>query len=380
MTGNKSGKAKVYVMRPITASLLMALSGLPLANAQVGAYDPAPTVPRFTLAAEYNYIRANAPPAGCECFSLNGGDIQAGVTLRYWLRAVADVGGAHANAIGALGQNLTLFTYMGGPEVVLHGRRIETFAHGLFGAAHGSDSYFPTATTYSTSANSFAFKAGGGFDLNLSHRFAVRVIEVDYLHTGFPNAANNSQSHLVVGAGLVLHLHNKTWTPDPGNQRRNADKAMHDMDMQALKPPAPPPAPAPAPELSAPIAPAIAAVDNAPISEATFHEHIKDALFDYDSYALRPDAQQAVQEAAAFLKLHPAVQVLVGGYSDERGSADYNLALGDKRATATREALILNGVTPDRIETISYGKEKQVCTAEDEACFQLNRRAAFMPK
>ncbi|SEC13716.1 OmpA family protein [Terriglobus roseus] len=365
-------------MRLITASLLMALSGLPLANAQVGAYDPTPSVPRFTLAAQYNYIRANAPPAGCDCFSLNGGDLQAGVTIRYWLRGVADVGGAHANTIGPLGQNLTLLTYMGGPEVVLHGRRIETFAHGLFGAAHGSDSYFPTTTTYSTSATSFAYKVGGGFDYDLTHRLAIRVVEVDYLHTGFPNAANNSQSHLVVGAGLVFHLRNKTWTPDPGNQRRDANKAMHDMDMQALKPPTPPPsAPAPAPAAPPPPAPV---VDNAPISEATFHEHIKDALFDYDSYALRPDAQQAVQEAAAYLKLHPSVMVLVGGYSDERGSADYNLALGDKRATAAREALILNGVSPDRIETISYGKEKQVCTAEDEACFQLNRRAAFMPK
>jgi peptidoglycan-associated lipoprotein len=368
-------------MRRITAAFLMATAGLPLAHAQVGAYDPSPTVPRFTLAAQYNYIRANAPPAGCECFSLNGGDLQAGVTMRYWLRAVADVGGAHASTIGTLGQNLTLFTYMGGPEVVLHGRRIETFGHGLFGAAHGSDSYFPTATSYSTSANSFAYKLGGGFDFDLSHRLALRVVEVDYLHTGFPNAANNAQSHLVIGAGLVLHLHNRMWTPDPGNRNRDAHKAMRDMDMQAIKQPQPPPvaAAAPAPAPTAPAA-VIAAVDNAPISEATFHEHIKDALFDYDSYALRPDAQQAVQEAAAFLKLHPAVQVLVGGYSDERGSADYNLALGDKRATAAREALILNGVSPDRIETISYGKEKQVCTAEDEACFQLNRRAAFLPK
>jgi len=357
----------------------MVLFGLPLAHAQVGAYDPAPTVPRFTLAGEYNYIRANAPPAGCDCFSLNGGSIQGGVTLRYWLRAVVDVGGAHANTIGALGQNLTLLTYMGGPQVVLHGRRIETFAHGLFGAAHGSDSYFPTNTTYSTSANSFAYKLGGGFDYALTHRLAVRVVEVNYLHTGFPNAANNSQSHLVIGAGLVLHLRTKTWTPDPGNQRRDANRAMHDMDMQALKPPPPATAAAPAPPPPPPPAPA-AAVDNSPVSEAAFHENIKDALFDYDSYALRPDAQQAVQEAAAFLKLHPAVKVLVGGYSDERGSADYNLALGEKRATAARDALILNGVTPDRVDTISYGKEKQVCTAEDEACFQLNRRAAFMPK
>lgn len=362
------------------APLLMVILGLPLAHAQVGAYDPTPIVPRFTLAGEYNYIRANAPPASCNCFSLNGGDIQAGVTIRYWLRAVADVGGAHANAIGSLGQNLTLFTYMGGPEIVFHGRRIETFAHGLVGAAHASDSYFPTATTYSTSANSFAYKAGGGFDFALSHLLAVRVVEVNYLHTGLPNGMGNSQSHLTIGAGIVLRLHNRSWTPDPGNQRRDADKSMHDMDVQAMK--APPQvaaaAPPPPPVVIAPVVAPV--IDTAPISAETFHDNIKDALFDYDSYSLRPDAEHAVQQAAAYLKIHTSVKVLVGGYSDERGSADYNLALGDKRAQAARDALILNGISPDRIETISYGKEKQVCTAEDETCFQLNRRAEFMPK
>ena len=363
------------------APLLLATLGLPLAHAQAGAYDPIPVVPRFVLAGEYNFIRGNAPPNGSQRFNLNGGSIQGGVTLRYWLRAVGDFGAARATAIGPLGQNLTLMTYMGGPQVVFHGRRVETFVQGLVGAAHGSDSYFPTSTSYTTSATSLAYKAGGGFDIALSHRFSVRAVEVNYLHTGFNNGGNNSQNHLTVGAGIVLKLHNRTWTPDPGNQRRDANKATHDMDLQIGKPPAQAAAAALSPA-SAPVAPPAAAplVDDAPISEATFHEHVKDALFDYDSYALRPDAQQAVEEAAAYLKEHPSLHVVVGGYSDERGSADYNLALGEKRATTARDALVLHGVSPDRLETISYGKEKQVCSTENEACFQQNRRAGFMPK
>jgi peptidoglycan-associated lipoprotein len=213
----------------LTAPVVLALLVLPLAHAQAGRYDILPAVPRFTLAGEYNYIRANAPPSGCECFSLNGASVQGGLTLRYWLRAVADVGYSRTSSIGTLGQDLTLTTYMGGPQIVLHGRRVETFAHALVGGAHGADSYFPTGTSYTTSASSFAYKLGGGFDYSLNHFLAVRIIEVNYLHTGFPNAANNSQNHLVIGTGIVLHLRNSAWAPDSGPGRRDGKRAMREM-------------------------------------------------------------------------------------------------------------------------------------------------------
>jgi peptidoglycan-associated lipoprotein len=112
-------------------------------------------------------------------------------------------------------------------------------------------------------------------------------------------------------------------------------------------------------------------------NDVVFHENVQDALFDYDSYQIRPDAQLAVDHAAVYLKNHPEIHVLVGGYSDERGSAEYNVALSEKRANAARNALIAAGVDADRLEIISYGKETQVCTDETEACWQQNRRAAF---
>jgi peptidoglycan-associated lipoprotein len=111
--------------------------------------------------------------------------------------------------------------------------------------------------------------------------------------------------------------------------------------------------------------------------EAIFHENVQDALFDYDSADIRPDAQTAIEHAAKYLQDNPSIRVLVGGYADERGSAEYNLALGEERANAARNALIAAGVDADRIQVISFGKEAQICTAETESCWQQNRRAAF---
>ncbi|RXH56571.1 OmpA family protein [Granulicella sibirica] len=112
-------------------------------------------------------------------------------------------------------------------------------------------------------------------------------------------------------------------------------------------------------------------------TDAAFHQNVQDAFFDYDSYELRPDAVTASAHAASYLTSHPAIRVLVAGYSDERGSAEYNLALGENRANAARTALINAGVSASRIRIVSYGKEKQFCTESDESCWQQNRRAQF---
>ena len=112
-------------------------------------------------------------------------------------------------------------------------------------------------------------------------------------------------------------------------------------------------------------------------SDAAFHAAVQDAFFDYDSFDLRPDAQQAAVSAAAYLVQHPNLRVLVGGYCDERGSAEYNLALGENRANAAKTALVSAGVADARIRVISYGKEKQFCTEANESCWQENRRAQF---
>ena len=130
---------------------------------------------------------------------------------------------------------------------------------------------------------------------------------------------------------------------------------------------------------TAPIGGTTSGLDNpgSNVSDAAFHAAVQDMFFDYDSYDLRPDAQGSASQAAAFMVQHPDIRILIGGYADERGSAEYNLALGENRANAAKTALVNAGVAPARIRVVSYGKEKQFCTEDTESCWQQNRRAAF---
>ena len=108
--------------------------------------------------------------------------------------------------------------------------------------------------------------------------------------------------------------------------------------------------------------------------EELFSQNVKDVYFDYDKSDVRGDQQSSVQADAAFLGQHTDINVTIEGHCDERGSTDYNLALGDKRASAVKDALTSAGINASRIKTISYGKEKPFCTESNEACWQQNRR------
>ncbi|MGO9518383.1 MAG: peptidoglycan-associated lipoprotein Pal [Candidatus Korobacteraceae bacterium] len=109
-----------------------------------------------------------------------------------------------------------------------------------------------------------------------------------------------------------------------------------------------------------------------------FAENMKDVFFAYDSYDIEPQYQKVLQADARFLQQHPKMTFTIEGHCDERGSTEYNLALGDNRANATKQALIQLGVSGDRIRTISYGKEKPFCTESNETCWQQNRRGHFV--
>jgi peptidoglycan-associated lipoprotein len=124
-----------------------------------------------------------------------------------------------------------------------------------------------------------------------------------------------------------------------------------------------------------PSAPPVAA---APGDEQLFAQNVRDAFFDYDKSNIRPDAQQALMADAAFLQQHPNIRFTIEGHCDERGSTEYNLGLGDRRATAAKDFLVQQGVSADRMRTISYGKEKPFCSSHDEQCWQQNRRAHFV--
>ena len=112
-------------------------------------------------------------------------------------------------------------------------------------------------------------------------------------------------------------------------------------------------------------------------SDAAFHQNVPDVFFDYDSFELRPDATTAASQAAAYLTAHPAIKIVIGGYCDDRGSAEYNLALGENRANSAKSALVTAGIPASRIRVVSFGKEKQFCSDETESCWQQNRRAQF---
>jgi len=129
---------------------------------------------------------------------------------------------------------------------------------------------------------------------------------------------------------------------------------------------APPPPPPPPPA-------------KAPLSERI--TALQDAYYDYDKSDIREDARSALTKDADLLKAifqdFPDAVITIEGHCDERGSAEYNLGLGDRRATSAKEFLVQLGVPTDKLKTISYGKERPVCTESNEECWQRNRRAHF---
>jgi peptidoglycan-associated lipoprotein len=130
-------------------------------------------------------------------------------------------------------------------------------------------------------------------------------------------------------------------------------------------PPPPPPRPTPLPP-----------PPRVDISEL-FRQNVRDILFDYDKADIRPDQVSVIQGNAAFLRQNGNIRFTIAGHADERGSQEYNLGLGDRRANAVREFLAANGVDGGRIMVVSYGEEMPQCREQNEDCYQRNRRAAF---
>ncbi|HEV2462186.1 MAG TPA: OmpA family protein [Acidobacteriaceae bacterium] len=437
-------------MRMLKAIFLLVVFGGALAVAQRQAVSgDALNAGRFDVAVGYNFINANAPPASCGCFSMNGGFAAVDYQPWDWLGITGKVTGGHADNVSTLGQDLTLLTFLAGPRVSLSDRRISPFGQALFGVAKASDSYFPTSNSSETSASSFAFSAGGGADLNLNERFAIRLADIEYLRTAFPNGAGNTQNHLEAGFGLVFRFggHGESMEQVPLPQRSSSEPAGTQQAGQVALTCSGNAAEVTVGDLvqvvgnavtlparsnvtyswassggavdqqghivtidTAGLAPgeyrvtgratldsdssvnggctvlfhvkAAAPAESAPadtgIGQDDFHANVKDAFFDYDSSTLRPDAQQAAQQDIAYLAAHPELQITINGYADERGSTEFNLALGLDRANAMRTVLIDGGIDGARIEVITYGKEKPFCTEDAESCYQQNRRAQIV--
>ena len=109
-----------------------------------------------------------------------------------------------------------------------------------------------------------------------------------------------------------------------------------------------------------------------------FEQNVKDAYFDFNKSDIRPDARDNLAKTAEFLRSYTQVRVTIEGHCDERGSTEYNIGLGERRAQAAKNYLISLGIPADRMDTVSWGKERPFCTEHDEACWQLNRRAHFV--
>ena len=109
-----------------------------------------------------------------------------------------------------------------------------------------------------------------------------------------------------------------------------------------------------------------------------FVQEVRDAYFDYDKADIRADARVALSTTADFLKRYPSIRATIEGHCDERGSTEYNLGLGDRRASAVKQYLVSLGVSADRLSTVSFGKEKPFCNEHNEACYQQNRRGHFV--
>ncbi len=203
----------------------------------------------------------------------------------------------------------------------------------------------PTAPTASLSASPDTIDKGASTTLTWQTTNATDV-SIDGIGAVQPNGsqsvnpADSTTYHLVAkGAG--------------GTQEATARVTVN----------APPPPPPPQPSAT---------------EEELFSQNVKDIYFDYDKSDIRPDQQAAMQADIAFLKSHPNISFTVEGHCDDRGSTEYNLALGDSRANAVKNALVQGGVNASSVKTISYGKEKPFCTEDNEQCWQSNRRGHFV--
>ena len=159
------------------------------------------------------------------------------------------------------------------------------------------------------------------------------------------------------GSTKVTPSDTTTYTITASGPGGNAN-ATATVSLNAPPPPTPPPA--------------------GPTDDELFLREVRDAYFDYDKADIRADARTALSKTADFLKNNPRFKVTIEGHCDERGSTEYNLGLGDRRANAVKQYIVSLGVPADRVSVVSFGKEKPFCMESNEACWLQNRRGHFV--
>jgi outer membrane immunogenic protein len=186
--------------------LAMACTFCLLESASAGAQD----VPLAEVGADYNYVHTNAPPGGCGCFSMHGGDGWLAYNFSHSFSAVGLLSAQRASNVAGSGADLTLTSYLIGPRYSWRrSGRFIPFGQLLLGGAHAAGSFAPGSAGNPGSSNAFAMTAGGGLDVELTKRFAVRAFQADYYLTHFANRVNDHQNNLRISVGLVLRLGKK---------------------------------------------------------------------------------------------------------------------------------------------------------------------------
>ena len=201
----------------------------------------------------------------------------------------------------------------------------------------------PAAPTASLSATPSSIEVGQSSTLTWETQNATEVTldgEPVSARDSKTVSPNESTTYLLVAKG-------------PGGKQEAAAR------ITVTQPPPPPPAPTPR-------------------DEELFAQNINNIYFDYDKFDVRPDQQSLIDADAKWLAQHPDVSFTIEGHCDERGSIEYNMALGDNRANSVKNALVQAGLSADRIHTMSLGKEKPFCTDQTENCWQENRQGHFV--
>ncbi|MFY9804104.1 MAG: outer membrane beta-barrel protein [Candidatus Acidiferrales bacterium] len=186
-------------MRSFGLAIILLFAGATAASAQDSFHGDA--------AATYQWVRSNAGPGQCGCFGLNGGGLSGSWNFHDRWSLVVDYSAGFASNAPTAGSSLTLTSYLAGaryrfPQPWLEGtHKPEPFGQFLLGAAHAGGG----VAGYGDGSYVFAFRLGGGVDVPVSTRFALRVIQVDYYRTQFTNSTNNRQNNLLLGAGIVFH-------------------------------------------------------------------------------------------------------------------------------------------------------------------------------
>jgi outer membrane immunogenic protein len=196
------------MFRRVRTAILLAISlgllslSLPKASAQ------APS--EIELGGNFSYLRGNAPPGVCGCFSMYGGGGWLGYNFISSLAVVGDVSSEHTSKIGGNPAGLTLTSFILGPRYSWHhANRLVPFAQFLVGGAHASGGVTSGTNGLTGSENAFAMTFGGGVDILLRSRVTLRAVQVEYYLTGFSNGSKNNQNSIRIGTGIVFNLWQK---------------------------------------------------------------------------------------------------------------------------------------------------------------------------